>query len=199
MSGLLTWFAYTRAALTSPQEFFAELEVDGYGIPLSFSLLSITIAAYLANGVQIVQNPVLLQSPLELLFLLILGLVIGVLGGTVAVFAWSGLTHVFVTVFSDGPYQQTVVASAYPTAAYTLLGWIPFIQFAALPAMVYLQFIGLQHLQNLSRRNAAITALLPHVVLFIVGAALYFYAPGLFQTVTSLPTTITLLLQNLII
>lgn len=175
----MTWATFAVAAVRDPHTFFEELEVDGFGIPLTFSLLSITIAAYLSLAVQVARNPIMLQYPTEMIPLLVLGALTGLVGGTVIILLWGALTHLFVRSLGGGTYHQTVVATAYATAVTAFAGWIPVLRLLAPLYLVYVQFVGIQQLHDLSRNHAAVAAALPYLVVLGAGAALYAVDPML--------------------
>lgn len=211
MSGIVTWCIFAKEAFLRPDTFFEELEVYGYGIPFSFSLLSIAIAAYTGTIALIVRSPVLLQSTHDLLFLLIYATLIGLIGGTIIVGLWSALTHLFVHLLGGTGLQDTVVTTAYTTAVIGFLGWTPVIGhivspylsygmiLAVLAYMVYVTHLGLQHRHDLSTSHAVLGAVLPVLAVGISGAALYHVEPALLEQIIVIPERIALELYLLVI
>ncbi len=210
MSGIVTWFIFAKAAVLDPNTFFKELEVHGYGIPLTFSLLSTSIAAYLGAIAQIARYPVLLHSPVDLLFLLIYATLIGLVGGTFLVAGWSALMHASVYLFEDVSFQRTVVATTYATAVVGLLGWTPVLALkisshvayvlvlAILAYLTYLTVLGLHHQQGLSRTQAAIGGFTPIMVITGGVVALQTVDPALLDALIVLPEQIALHIFHLV-
>lgn len=186
MGGFLTWLAYAKSAIVQPQEFFTELDVNGYGIPLTFVTLSVSFAAFLGAGVEIVKQPTILGMSADVVLLALTAGVISVIGiGAVLVLAT--LSHLVVTLRSDGSHQQTVTAHAYSTGIIAFLGGVPVIRWPAGLYMIYLQFCGLRQLHGLSRNTAMAAAALPYILFGMIGGALFLYQPALLDQLISLP------------
>lgn len=211
MSGIVTWFAFASEAFRRPSTFFRELEVDGYGIPLSFSLLSVSIAAYTWGAIQLVRHPFMLSSPHDLLYLLISATLTGLIGGTVIVGLWTALTHVFVHALDGADPQKTLVATAYATAAIGFLGWTPLIGSIQSPQLayaailvtvtylVYVTITGLQHQHGMSRTTAALAGIAPMLVIAGTATALHVTAPDLLQLLQQLPQDFTLMIYQAVV
>lgn len=186
MGGFLTWLTYAKSAIVQPQEFFTELDVDGYGIPLTFVALSVSFVTFLGAGVEIVKQPAILSMSADVVLLALTAGVISVIGvGTVLVLAT--LSHLVVAVRSDGSHQQTVTAHAYSTGIIAFLGWMPIIRWPAALYMIYLQFCGLRQLHDLSRNTATAAAMLPYLLFGTIGGALFLYQPALLDQFIAIP------------
>lgn len=199
MSGILTWFALAKGVLTEPREFFDLLQVEGYAIPLTFSLLSVSIAAYFGAGVHLLQHPPLWNSPLDILFLLIKATVLGLFGGIGGTLAWSGLLYAPIRTVTNASFHDTVTVVAYTTPVVTVLGWMPVLQLLVPLPLIYLQSIGIQERHGLDENRAIGLSLFPHLLLIVILGSLWWNDPALVQQVLRLPDHVALIIFQLVL
>lgn len=166
MDGFSDWFPTAKQVVFDPVTFYEELPAD---TRITQALLFAVVASVISN----VLNQVLLTVIGRSMFMgaeqsavaaVGIGVVGGVIAGTVGVLIGAGLVHIFVYLFDGHDFSDTIRVVAYATAVSAFFGWIPIINILAVLYILYVEVQGLKVLHSFSTGTAIAAILLPIII-----------------------------------
>lgn len=186
------WIETARGVLTDPAGFFeSESRKDGFGYPLKFAAISIVLSAILgtlATGIRATINAGL--NPVQLVSTLFGTLI----GGLIGLFIGAAIIHIFVYLFGGkSGYKSTLAVVCYATAVSPIsaaVSVIPILGGLAALALaiyaIYIQIKGVEEFQSLSTGQAALSVVLPYVIIGIIAVILAFLALAVFLSASQI-------------
>lgn len=174
MSIVNEWIETAQSVLMEPTDFFSsETRRDGFGFPIKFAGISIVIAAIFNTiGAGISTAIGTGFEPMALIGALLGSLI----GGLIGLLIGASLIHIFVYLFGGKQgYKSTLAVLCFASATtpisaaasiIPILGGL--ISLAVGIYAIYLQIKGLEEFQSLSTGQAALSVILPVVVMAII-------------------------------
>lgn len=170
------WGGAAKRLVTGPDDFYDRLSgQDAYGIPLGFAAISSLLLGLQFAVLSFLLN---LSTPTQAvgggLLLLVAFFVLSYVGYLVE----SLTAHLVLYLAGVRGLSRTMEAFAYPTAIRTTLALVPLVNLVAGAYGIYLQYLGVKSLHDVSSGKAVATVLLaivlswlPFVVVLVLFAA----------------------------
>lgn len=170
MNPIQSHFMMMKKVIMSPKSFFDGLNTnEGYKKVLVFTIINMILAFI----VSLIFSALFAGNKTTGgLGMVIVGSIIMIPFVLVAIFIWTAVVHVVAKILGGkGTYNGSFLAVGYSTALMPFTV-IPFIGMVIVLYHLYIEIVGFRKIHQYSTARAAITVILPAVLIFAVFAAL---------------------------
>ena len=176
------WYKQARMIVTQPKEFFKKMPTcGGFGKPYWFAIVNIFIASVLSVGFKVGFGDMELQQALQyfgidMLTVLIILIPIALVLGSIGLFLFSGLYHLFLKlVGAKNNYEATFRVFAYISVfnIFTTVSNIDnplavAVGFLVSLYVIYVMISALKEVHEISFLRSAIAVILPGIIIIII-------------------------------